>query len=486
MKPRPDALAWLAVGALFVLAAVIRLHALTASPYPTGIDGYFYLIQVRSLLEDGHLYYPSAPLVPWLMALAALVTSPVMAVKTVAALGSAAMILPSYVIARRISGSIGAALLGAALVGGSAQSLYLSTEFVKQAVGLSLALGCVAALAALVEKPGRARGMVAAGLLVTCALAHKTALGLALILSTPVVVAHVWHLRRRVSILVGLAVVALGALVWAARDPSAPLRHLFRAHADLGFVVLATPARSPLVLGHEVALAAGLAVAGLALAGFRKPESGPRLPALAIGFVAFAIFQALPWLDIADDQGLGYRLRLCACVCLAPCAALVAAQLLRWVMPALRTPLLLLATGLVLLLRPWSSNEGVIKAHPAMVEATSRLAGVLPPDTTVVIPERHTAFMAAWYGRVNVRLHPPAAVDPVRTFRLLPGAEIRPGLWAALDDLRAHPVAGIAPSRDLHSLHPNGLVLLAEPTFQYLVSRLPADELQWYKAWVVQ
>jgi len=121
-----------------------------------------------------------------------------------------------------------------------------------------------------------------------------------------------------------------------------------------------------------------------------------------------------------------------------------------------------------------------------MVEATTRLAGVLPADTVVVVPERHTAFMAAWYGRVNTRLQPPSVVDIGRTFRLLPGAATRPGLWASLEELRAHPVAGVAPSLDLHSLHPNGLVLLTENTFQYLVAQLPTYELQWYRDWLVQ
>jgi hypothetical protein len=69
---------------------------------------------------------------------------------------------------------------------------------------------------------------------------------------------------------------------------------------------------------------------------------------------------------------------------------------------------------------------------------------------------------------------------------LLPGAEIRPGLWAALEELRTNPVAGVTPSLDLHSMHPNGLVLLAENTFQYLLARLPEPERQWYEEWVVQ
>jgi hypothetical protein len=473
---------------LFVLVAWVRLRALQASPYPTGIDGYWYLIQVRSLLERGHLYFPSAPLVPWLMAAASLLLGPVLAVKTIAAVGSALLVVPSYAIARRVSGERGPALLGAALVATSAQSFFLCTEFVKQAVGLTLAVGFAAALAAVLDRPSKNRVVVVVALLVACALAHKTALGLALLLTGPPVAAVLWRNRGSAVVRIGLAAACVCAAVaaWAARNALAPLGGLFHRGADFTFAVLNTPGRIPLVLGHEVALAAGLAAVALALSLLRKPADGPRLPVLAVGFIGFALFQALPWLNIADDQGLGYRLRLCACVCLAPCSALAAAQLLRTARPATRTVLLASLICGVLALRPWHSDEGVIKAHPAMVEATARLDGVLPPEAVVVVPERHTAFMAAWYGRVNTRLHPPAVADASRTFRLLPGAAIRTGLWAALDRLRAHPVAGIAPSLDLHSLHPNGLVLLSENTFQHLISELPEFEQQWYKRWVVQ
>jgi hypothetical protein len=138
------------------------------------------------------------------------------------------------------------------------------------------------------------------------------------------------------------------------------------------------------------------------------------------------------------------------------------------------------------LLRPWTSSEGVVKAHPAMVQATLNLRGVLPPGTTVVVPERHTAFMAAYNGQVRVRLRPPAELDPTHTFRLLPGAGIRPGLAIALDVLRAHPRDGVVPAISLHPMHPNGLVLFSEPTFQYLVAGLPTVDREWYQAWPIQ
>jgi hypothetical protein len=473
---------------LSVVAAWIRLRALQDSPYPTGVDGYWYLIQVRSLLERGHLYFPSAPLVPWLMAAAALLWEPVLAVKTIAALGSALLVVPSYVLARRLTGQRGPALLGAALAATSAQSFFLCTEFIKQAVGLTLAVGFAAALAAVLERPGKLRAAAAAILLLACVLTHKTAISLALLMAGPPVAVVLWRKRGSAVVRMGVAAIAVSAVAvaWAARDSLAPLRSLFCRHADLSFAVLNTPGGIPLVLGYEVALGAGLAAAALALALLCKPVNGPRLPVLAIGFIGFALFQALPWLNIADDQGLGYRLRLCACVVLAPCSALIASRILGTARPAARTAVLVLLVCSVLALRPWRSDEGVIKAHPAMVEATTRLAGVLPPDAVVVVPERHTAFMATWFGRVHTRLRPPPVPEASRTFRLLPGASIRPDLWAALDRLRAHPGAGVAPSLDLHSLHPNGLVLLSESTFQYLIAELPEFERQRYEQWIVR
>jgi hypothetical protein len=44
----------------------------------------------------------------------------------------------------------------------------------------------------------------------------------------------------------------------------------------------------------------------------------------------------------------------------------------------------------------------------------------------------------------------------------------------------------VAPSLDLHALHPNGLVVLSAPTFQYLLARLPTEERRWYEAWPAQ
>ncbi|MCA9674819.1 MAG: hypothetical protein KC464_07260, partial [Myxococcales bacterium] len=108
-----------------------RWTFLTSSPYPMGIDGYFYPLQLRSLLDHGTLRYPSSPLGFWLMAPLAALTDPMTGAKLGAALFGALVALPTYAVGRRLGGSRPAGLLAAALATPSAGSFYLTIEFVK-------------------------------------------------------------------------------------------------------------------------------------------------------------------------------------------------------------------------------------------------------------------------------------------------------------------------------------------------------------------
>jgi hypothetical protein len=488
----------LAVASLCLYAFVVRARFLLASPYPLGVDGYYYPIQLRSLLEEGRLAYPSAPLVLWLLAPLAALTDPIVGAKLGAALGTALAPLPAYLLAKRISGARAPALLGAALVATSAQSFYLSTEFVKEGVGLTLALAFLAALGRALGHPTRARWLGALGLFLASVLSHKTALGLALIGGVPALLAWVSPSGLRRGLLVALGalvlVVALGLLAprrfVGVRDLLL-VTEMFQSQADLSLPVLATPTLT-LVFAREVTLAALLAA--LLVASYALPyllrhranatPSRDRLPALGVGLVAYALFCGLPWLDVSDEQGLAFRLRLSTFVTLAPLSALLAVRVLRAAPPLGRWLLpLAVAVGLVVG-KPAASREGVVATHPALATAASALS--LPPGSLVVTPERKVAFMATWYARVPARLRPPADLDPTRTFRLLPGASIDDDLRRALDDLRARPRDGVEGVRDLHPHGPNGLVVLSEPTFQYLLTELPPWARARYVRWPVR
>src|SRR5262245_9031277 len=117
-----------------------RYAFLTTSPYPMGIDGYFYPIQLRSILEHGTLAYPASPLAFYLMAPFAALTDPITGAKLGAAIGGALIAFPAYGVGRQLGGNRAAGAAAAVLATTSAGSFYLSVEFVKNGWGLTMAL----------------------------------------------------------------------------------------------------------------------------------------------------------------------------------------------------------------------------------------------------------------------------------------------------------------------------------------------------------
>src|SRR4051812_10111809 len=91
--------------ALVAYSAWQRWQALAVSPFPLGVDGYFYPIQVRSLLEHGTLQYPASPLTFWFMAPFAAATNPITGAKLGAAIGGALIALPAYGLGVRLGRS---------------------------------------------------------------------------------------------------------------------------------------------------------------------------------------------------------------------------------------------------------------------------------------------------------------------------------------------------------------------------------------------
>jgi hypothetical protein len=132
--------------------------------------------------------------------------------------------------------------------------------------------------------------------------------------------------------------------------------------------------------------------------------------------------------------------------------------------------------------QPRSRGEGVIVAHPAMVAAVQAMRGAVPPGNVVIASERHIAFMVAWYTRDPVRLRPDA-VPPERRWRLMPLAFIGEGtpLAKGLAAARAEP--SLVPPRGLHPRHVDGLVLVPEATWAWVLARLPPAAARHYAAW---
>src|SRR5690606_6261759 len=144
---------------------------------------------------------------------------------------------------------------------------------------------------------------------------------------------------------------------------------------------------------------------------------------------------------------------------------------------AWRMTILMLVIGAALV-RPRGYQAPVVRVHPDLAAAVEAARGRVPPGGVLITPERHIAFMAVWYTRVEARLRP-EPVAPERRWRLIPMAYMSEHLARAIDEVREE-----QPVISLHRGHPLGLVLLPEATWRAVLSRLPLAERDHYRRWV--
>jgi hypothetical protein len=475
-----------ALTALVAASFAVRWGVLAASPYPLGVDGFFYPIEVRSLLAHGVLQYPASPLTFWWMAPFAALADPITGCKLAAALGGALIALPAYAVGARLGRGIGPGLVAAVLASTAAGSAYLSIEFVKQGIGLTVALTALWLVLRALETPSRPRVIAALLGFVATLLAHKLAAGVLVVIGVPAAIAEARaRLRGRRLIYAWIAVGVTG-VVLLVLGLAAPRR--FASLTDLGHVagLFTTTARwsdpalatrfFTLTMEHEALIGAVIAI-GAAVALVLVPGRRPSEKVTAWAFVIFALVIGLPWLDVADPQGLAFRLRVAAFVPLAMCAAIGAGAL---TIPK-QTPVLA-AVALVLMLRLHERTEGRIVAHPALVAAAMAAGDHVADGQTMIVPERHIAFMVAWYSGKPVSLRP-EAVPAAQRIRLVPLAFVGAGspLEQAIDNARNAP--GVTPPIGVHPRHRNGLVLITEPTWEWLLTRLPDADRRHFAAW---
>lgn len=204
--PAPPFLRQPVFGLSFLIAAAIGIRAtmLFGSPLVPGMNGAYYLVQARSLLEHGQLGIPDLPLTFWLhAALAKLIQvlsglpsddAIVWAVKLADATLPPLVAVPVAWMARRWSGSSSGNssalvwLVPAAVVCLGAQALRMTGDFQKN----SLALVWLAALApaafAFLREPSVRTLAVPLGVLALLGLTHIGVLGAALVFSAALAV----------------------------------------------------------------------------------------------------------------------------------------------------------------------------------------------------------------------------------------------------------------------------------------------------------
>ena len=488
-----------AVATALGLAAIVawsfaqRWSVLAASPFPIGVDGYYYPIQVRSLLEHGHLAYPSLPLAFWWMAPFAAATDPITGAKLGAALGGALVALPAYGLGKRLGHGRGPGLVAAAVASCSASSTYLSIEFVKQGLALTAALAALLAILRALDQPSRWRIALATAAAIATCLAHKLAITLLVVTSVPMTIEILrargrLRGRRLLYVLGGIGVAATTAIVLAALrvlDVAGVLSTA--AHWDLPALT-----QPRLLLGHEAAATAVLAIAAIVANSLVRVERAPAERALMWTMIAIALVLGLPWLAVDDPQGIGFRLRASAYVPLALCAASCMVGGSTWLTRRLfdeervarvaQTAAACVLAFVVAVL-PRDRHEGEVLAHPALVASALALADHVPEGKTVIVSERHVEYMIAWYTRAPVSARPEPVPHDARVRVLLPLSPVASGypLEAALAAARREPL--LEPPLGLHPRHPDGFVLVTEPTWDWMLAQLPAKSRRHWAAW---
>ena len=486
-RESPDPVALLLAGVLLVLMVGwlgwARWTFLASSPYPFGIDGYFYPIQLRSLLESGTQYYSSAPLALWLMAPLAALGGEMWAVKVVATVATVSVALPAYGIARELECDRGPAIAAAAIAAAAPASFYMATEFVKNGVGVFVALMALwLVMRAIRSSSGKATAL-AALLCVAAWLTHKSAAGLVAVGVAPLAVAWCWRNPRRRSapLALGVGALLLGAALFSGQfvgaDDIELLAGLFSGPFDARLPTLTHEDGTAIYLGHAPMLAF-LAAVTFFVAQARRPANGQHRH-IATSFAVLALVVAVPVLDVTDPNGLGFRLRLLSFVALVVLAGPVLSRVLASLSGMQRAAACFALAGFVVAFHRAPESEVVVVQHPALVVAVKTAAAHVGPDDLVITPERRLAFMTTWFTRAAAQTAQPA--EPREgTWRLLPLPYL--GHRAIRDELAAARSSGAA-VHSLHPLNPLGLVLVAEPAWQNLVDKLPPASRAHYRSW---
>jgi hypothetical protein len=124
-----------------------------------------------------------------------------------------------------------------------------------------------------------------------------------------------------------------------------------------------------------------------------------------------------------------------------------------------------------------------VRVHPAMQAGIQAARGVVPDGEVIITPQRQLVFMVTWYTGADARLRP-EPVPAERRWRLLPGRMIDPALAEAIDRARREAPAELPRPWGLHPNHRNGLVLMPEATWRWVLEQTPAPVRAHYERWV--
>lgn len=324
-SPRERALRWLALAALAVAAFGVRLWVASRTSDPAGTDGYYYVVQVETLVETGRLHVPDGSWVLRLLAVPHLLgVDPVWSVRIVGAWLAAACVPAAWAVGVTMARGTGPSWALAGWAAASPTLTHLSIEFPKN-LGAIPTLLC--AFAAARTARGRGGWALALGFCLLAATAHRVGAAVVLLSVLGGLVTRLRPSRRAgvfglvgATVFVGLAATTPGLLHLADLErlqlratpwPPPPWSWLPGRRTD--------PVQLVELVAPWVAVCAGIA-------GLRDPARRPAIGALLVPLVVclFPFWRA-------DTLDLGYRLSLTAPALAFPLLVLVWPA--RWPVP---------------------------------------------------------------------------------------------------------------------------------------------------------
>lgn len=150
-----------------------------------GVDGYYYVIQIDTLRQYGHLYYPTnTPLILYLLSAASVVIgNTVLTLKLGSILLHTLLCLGICSIISSVTRHLWLGILGSAIAVSSGLHLYLVTEYVNSLGALTMLLWSMSALIRASQRRSVRWLICAATLLLMAVLSHRLILALLLLIA---------------------------------------------------------------------------------------------------------------------------------------------------------------------------------------------------------------------------------------------------------------------------------------------------------------
>ncbi len=362
------------VASIALVSFICRLWELTQSSFPNGVDGYYYAVQSRSILESGVPYYSDSPLALYLCAAFSWGFGSFLGPKIVVALAMAAFVFPFFKIARCMGFTKPQATAITFATAFSVQSFYIGSEFAKMGIGITLGLGTVTVL---LPSASKRRLSIWVLLLILGTVTHPIASVIAIAGS----LVPLWNLAEK-RVLIVVMTLGLGWLIL--RTPWMEFSEYFSSSFSLA------DSEKGVFLGWETIASL---VCGTYLIWMR---SNFQWLLLAIT----CAFLACPFINL-NPELLPFRLRILVWIPLYFALGRVLFSIPKqWVS-------YLLLFVFVVMQRPLSNHQNArVAVTPEMAAAVAQVKAVAPRNAVLITPSRQIMFMLTWYSRLPARMTP--------------------------------------------------------------------------------